>query len=180
MLPDIRKIVEFDGVKQFKYFGDVDRYEDIDIFEFYEKHMPFMRSAGPVISKMLGQPAASSAVESLFSHGRFIINDYRTSIAPPRAERVILSCARFKARIVSKSLPYLPSTIVIDDNDITVEMDDDLDNLHAGAGAGDDFVDDDVNDEASGAVNIAAAGNGGGATDLNGGATDLNGDLDDA
>ena len=162
MLPDIRKIVEFDGVKQYKYFGDVDRYEDIDIFKFYEKHMPFMPSAGPVITKMLGQPATSSVVEPLFSHGRFVINDYRTSIASTRAERLVLSCTRFKTRIVSKSLPYLR----------VLEL---LDNLHAGAG--DDFV-----DEACGVVNIAAAAdtNDHVAAGDSGGATDLNGDLDDA
>ena len=67
-LTDIRKRNGTEESKLYKYVGDVDRPEDIDIFEFYAKHMPRMHVAGPVITQMLSHPAASSSAESLLSH----------------------------------------------------------------------------------------------------------------
>ncbi len=116
VLTDIRKNIGTKDQKVYKYFGGVDRAEDIDIFEFYAKHMQRMPVAGPVITEMLSQPAASSSPESLFSHGRFIVNDYRTSTLPKRAEKLILSSAWFKSKLVSKALPHLPDTGVDDDS----------------------------------------------------------------
>ena len=79
-----------------------------------------MPVAGQVITEMLSQPAASSSPESLFSHGRFILNDYRASTLPKRAEKLILFSARYKSKLVSKTLPNLP---VIGVDDETEELD---------------------------------------------------------
>jgi hypothetical protein len=105
------------------YFGDVSRAEDIDIFSFWAKHMPQMPSAGP-ITEMMGQPASSSLAESLFSYGRYVLGDYRLALLPERSERLILSAANFKSKSLNKSLPKLPTTGEIDDEDHVIdEMD---------------------------------------------------------
>ena len=71
------------------HFGDVNRAEDIDIFAFWGKYMPHMPTAGPIITEMLGQPAASSL--STFSYGRYVLGDYRLATLPERSEKIILS-----------------------------------------------------------------------------------------
>ena len=108
------------------YFGGAERYEDIDIFDFYAKHGPHMPVIEPIIREMLGQPTASYAPEKIFSGGKFVLNDYRTCIDPARAENLILSAARFKIKLFTKFLPKLPIDGVEDDADAMLELDDAL------------------------------------------------------
>ena len=89
----------------FTSVGGAERYEDIDIFEFYAKHGPNMLVVEPIIREMLSQPAGSYSPEKVFSGGKFVINDYRTSLDPARAEGLIVSAARFKMKLSSKYLP---------------------------------------------------------------------------
>ena len=69
--------------------------------------MPQMPTVGPIITEMLGQPAASSLSESTFSYGRYVLGDYRLATLPERSEKRILSAAKFKSQLVNKSLPRL-------------------------------------------------------------------------
>ena len=124
VLPDIRKNNGTRENPDWIHFGDVRRPEDIDIFAFWGKHMPHMPIAGPIITEMLGQPAASSLSESTFSYGRYVLGDYRLSTLPERSEKIILSAAKYKSSLVGKSLPKLPTTGEDDDDDDVIhEMD---------------------------------------------------------
>jgi hypothetical protein len=57
----------------------VERYEDIDVFDYYAKHGPQMPVVEPIIREILGRPAGSYSPEQVFSGGKFVINDYKTS-----------------------------------------------------------------------------------------------------
>ena len=65
----------------------------------------------------MGQPASSSLAESLFSYGRYVLGDYRLALLPERSEKLILSAANFKSQSLNTSLPKLPTTGEIDDDD---------------------------------------------------------------
>ena len=97
-----------DGTVKCLYFGGVERYEDIEVFDFYAKHGPQMPFVELIIREMLGQPAGSYSPEKVFSGGKFVVNDYRISLDPSRAESLIMSSARFKMKICIKYLPRLP------------------------------------------------------------------------
>ena len=83
--------------------------------------MPQMSTAGPIITEIMGQPASSSLPES---YGRYVLGDYRLSMLLDRSEKLILSAANFKSQSLSRSLPKLPNTGEIDDEDRVIhEMD---------------------------------------------------------
>ena len=74
----------------------------------------------PIIREMLGQSAASYAPEKIFSLGKFVINDHRTSLLPERAETLIMSAARFKMQLSSKFLSIALKTIWIQSSNLTM------------------------------------------------------------
>ena len=126
-MTDIRKATTAgDGTVHWLYFGGAERYEDIDVFDFYAKHGPHMPVVEPIIREMLGQPAGSYAPEKVFSGGKFVINDYRTGLDPSRAEGLIMSAARYKMKLSNKYLPRLPVNGVEDDLESTLELDEAL------------------------------------------------------
>ena len=53
-LADLKKEINTDGSPIITFFGDNDRYEDIDIFDFYAKHGPNMLVSEPIIREVLG------------------------------------------------------------------------------------------------------------------------------
>ena len=71
VIRDIRRNVITQDNPDWIYFGDVARPEDIDVFAFIKKHMHHMPCAGPVVTEMLSQPAASSLEKTTFSYGRY-------------------------------------------------------------------------------------------------------------
>jgi hypothetical protein len=126
-LRDIRTpTAPVEGRQTFSYFGGADRYEDIDIFAFYLKHGPNMPVLEVIVREMLGQPAASYAPEKVFSHGKFVLNDHRTSMKPIRSEKLVLSAVRFKMKLTSKCLPRLPTDGVEDNTEETLILDEAL------------------------------------------------------
>ena len=100
---------EGDIILGYEYFGGVTRPEVINVFEFYALHGPKMPSINAAIAQLLGQPSASYSPETIFSRGKFVFSDYRTRLLPVRAEKLILSSARYSMQLFGSEFPNLPT-----------------------------------------------------------------------
>jgi hypothetical protein len=108
------------------YYGGVERPEDINIYEFYREHGPRMPVMNPIICMFYGQPNASHTPEKVFSRGKHVISDLRSSLNPVRAERLILASCRFSWTLFGDKLPGLPTIGKLYDDGDLEQLDEDF------------------------------------------------------
>ena len=113
---------------QYKYYGGVDRREDIDIFKFYQDFLPQIPNIAMAIRTILAHQPCTIDNERIFNIAGHVINLRRCSLTPERAERLILSAFRYRCRSRSKKPPRLPSFATFDSKD-TIAEDDDEDDI---------------------------------------------------
>jgi hypothetical protein len=111
----------------YKYYGGVDRREDIDIFRFYQDLLPQIPNIASAIRTVLAHQPCTIDNERIFNIAGHVISLRRCSLTPERAEKLILSAFRYRCRSRSKKPPRLPSFATFDSKDIIAEDDDEDD-----------------------------------------------------
>jgi hypothetical protein len=116
-----------DAKVTYKYYGGVDRREDINIFKFYQDLLPQIPNIAIAIRTILGHQPCTIDNERIFNIAGHVISLRRCSLTPERAEQLILSAFRYRCRTRSKKPPRLPSFATFDSKDIIAEDDDEDD-----------------------------------------------------
>lgn len=116
-----------DAEVTYKYYGGVDRREDIDIFKFYQDLLPQIPNIAIAIRTILAHQPCTIDNERIFNIAGHVISLRRCSLTPERAEQLILSAFRYRCRSRSKKPPRLPSFATFDSKDIIAEDDDEDD-----------------------------------------------------
>jgi hypothetical protein len=98
---------------QYKYYGGVDRREDIDIFKFYQDLLPQIPNIAMAIRTILAHQPCTIDNERIFNISGHVISLQRCSLTPERAEQLILSAFRYRCRSRSKKPPRLPSFAIL-------------------------------------------------------------------
>ena len=101
-----------------EFWGGVERQRDVDVFSFYQAIAPQIPNLIVAARKALSNMSATSTNERVFNISGDVLNVRRCSLAPARAEKLILSAFRFRCEArAGKKPPFLPSYGVIDDRD---------------------------------------------------------------
>jgi hypothetical protein len=109
ILPSIRNRISADGAPLvYEYYGGCDRQQDIDVFKFYGEWAQHIPVLFPIILHILSHRCVSTTPETVFSVGGYVLNDYRTSMTPERAEGAILAASNYKLS-KRKSAAVIPS-----------------------------------------------------------------------
>lgn len=104
--------------------SNVERQEDIDVFELYRPIIKSTLTLSVIIRKFFSHPSATVDNERVFNIARDVLNIRRCSLKPVRAERLILSALRYRCERRSKQPPRLPSFATFDDSDAIVDPED--------------------------------------------------------
>ena len=111
----------------YKYYGGVDRREDIDVFKFYQDLLPQIPNLAIGIRTILAHQPCTVDNERIFNIAGHVISLRRCRLTPQRAEKLILSAFRYRCRSRSKKPPRLPSLAKFDDDDDIAEDDEEDD-----------------------------------------------------
>jgi len=111
----------------FKYYGGVDRREDIDLFKFYQDLLPQIPKLAIAIRTILGHQPCTIDNERVFNIAGHVISLRRCRLTPERAEKLVLSAFRYRCNSRSKKPPRLPSFATFDSEDVIAEDDEEDD-----------------------------------------------------
>jgi hypothetical protein len=122
----LKSIVTTNDAGELDFFGGVARRQDIDVLAFYrfwKNRIPLMTN---IILEILSIPIGQASSERIFSRGRYVLNDYRSSLLPARGERLILSGSRasFQKNYANRIIPRIVDIGVPFTDDESVEADD--------------------------------------------------------
>lgn len=122
------KIPAADGEEViFKYYGGVDRRENIDIFKFYQDLLPQIPNLAIGIRTILAHQPCTIDNERVFNIAGHVISLRRCRLTPERAEKLVLSAFRYRCHSRSKKPPRLPSFATFDSEDVIAEDDEEDD-----------------------------------------------------
>ena len=116
-----------DGGVTYKYYGGVDRREDVDVFKFYQALLPQIPNLSFAIRTILAHQPCTVDNERIFNIAGHVISLRRCRLTPQRAEKLILSAFRYRCRSRSKKPPRLPSFATFDSQDVIAEDDEEDD-----------------------------------------------------